>query len=225
VPTPNEIAAQFTALGGEFVTPPHALAERLARVRALAFDWDGVFNPGIKGGGSHSTWSEADSMGVNLLRYTLWQALGERQAVCALITGADNPAARDFAQREHFHHMYQGVVDKRQALQRLCADHGLEPDEVMYTFDDVNDLGVASMAGVRVLVRRESSPLLAEHARTARLADYITGCSPPQHALREACELMMGLLQAFSAVATARGGFTDVYRRYFAERQRIVTAF
>jgi hypothetical protein len=78
---------------------------------------------------------------------------------------------------------------------------------------------------VRVLVRREASPLLAAHARSEGLADYITGCSPPQHALREACELMMGLMQAFSAVATARGGFSDVYRRYFAERQRIATAF
>jgi 3-deoxy-D-manno-octulosonate 8-phosphate phosphatase (KDO 8-P phosphatase) len=224
VPTPNEIAVQFSELGGEFVTPPHALAERLARVRALVFDWDGVFNPGIKGGGNHSTWSEADSMGINLLRYTLWQALGERQAVCALITGADNPAARDFVQREHFHHMYQGVIDKRQALQQLCAAHGLKADEVMYTFDDVNDLGVAAAAGVRVLVRRDASPLLAQHARNAGLADYITGCSPPQHALREACELMMGLMQAFSAVATARSDFSDVYRRYFAERQRITVA-
>jgi 3-deoxy-D-manno-octulosonate 8-phosphate phosphatase (KDO 8-P phosphatase) len=145
--------------------------------------------------------------------------------VCALITGADNPSARDFARREHFHRIYQGVLDKRQALQQLCADHALQPDTMMYMFDDVNDLGVAALTGIRVLVRREASPLLAQHARSASLADYITGLSPPLHAVREACELMMGLMQAFSAVATARGEFTDVYRRYFAERQRIDTAF
>jgi len=221
----DEIAAQFTALGGEFVTPPVELAARVARVRALAFDWDGVFNTGTKGGGNHSSWSEADSMGVNLLRYALWQAQGERQAVCALITGADNPAARDFAQREHFHRVYQGITDKRLAFGQICADHALAPGEVMYTFDDVNDLGVAARAGVRVLVRREASPLLARHARAAGLADYITGCSPPRHALREACELMLGLMQAFAAIAAARGEFSDAYRRYFAERQQIATRF
>jgi 3-deoxy-D-manno-octulosonate 8-phosphate phosphatase (KDO 8-P phosphatase) len=224
VSTPGEVAAQFRSLGGEFVTSPDEIAARLAAVRALAFDWDGVFNPGIKGGGSHSTWSEADSMGVNLLRFALWQAHGERQPVCALMTGADNPAARDFAQREHFQRMYQGVVDKRVALEQLCTGHELLPDQVLYMFDDVNDLGVAARAGVRVLVRREASPLLAQHARTAGLADYITGVSPPRHAVRESCELMLGLMDSFAAIAAARGEFTGEYRRYFAERQRISTA-
>ena len=92
------LEAAFSALGGTFVTPAERIAERAAACRAVVFDWDGVFNSGAKGEGASSSFSEADSMGINLLRYGLWRARG-RLPVAAVITGERNETAIRFATR------------------------------------------------------------------------------------------------------------------------------
>ena len=65
----------FESEGGEFITPPFVLMEKLKNIKAIVFDWDGVFNEGVKGGGNHSGFSEIDSMGTNMLRFSLNQVL------------------------------------------------------------------------------------------------------------------------------------------------------
>ncbi|MCY7352776.1 MAG: hypothetical protein LH606_19310 [Cytophagaceae bacterium] len=44
----QHIQTIFEDLGGHFVTPAPKLAEKVARVKAVVFDWDGVFNDGVK---------------------------------------------------------------------------------------------------------------------------------------------------------------------------------
>ncbi|HUL80560.1 MAG TPA: phosphatase, partial [Gammaproteobacteria bacterium] len=97
-----ELEARFAKLGGAFLTPPSVLRARMKSIRGIVSDWDGVFNAGSKGEGATSTFGEPDSMGINLLRYALYRE-HNRLPVAALITGEDNPSARAFAQREHFH--------------------------------------------------------------------------------------------------------------------------
>jgi 3-deoxy-D-manno-octulosonate 8-phosphate phosphatase (KDO 8-P phosphatase) len=217
------IGARFEALGGVFVTPAAALAEKLERVRGLIFDWDGVFNAGTKGQGAASTYSEPDSMGTNLLRFALWRAHREVLPVAAVISGAENPSAREFAEREHFHAVYTGVKDKRWAADALGARHGLAPAELIAVFDDVNDLGFAARCGIRVLVRRDGSPLTRDYAVSQRRCDYVTAQSGDRYAVREICELLLGLLGAFEAVAQLRLAWDEEYRRYFAARQAVAT--
>ena len=94
-----DLERRFRELGGHFVTPPSEIAAKLDGIRALVFDWDGVFNAGRKGGGLASGFSEPDSMGTNMLRFALWRKRSA-QPTCAVLSGADNPAAREFAQRE-----------------------------------------------------------------------------------------------------------------------------
>jgi 3-deoxy-D-manno-octulosonate 8-phosphate phosphatase (KDO 8-P phosphatase) len=112
---PNDIGTMFEREGAVFVTPADELAVKLARIRALVFDWDGVFNRGEKGSGSSSGFSEADSMGVNMLRFGLW--LRDRELpVAAIVTGEVNPSSELFVARERFHCLFQGVRDKRDAM-------------------------------------------------------------------------------------------------------------
>ena len=213
------LAARFSRQGGVFLTPPEQIAERLRSVRGLVFDWDGVFNAGAKGEGAPSTFNEADSMGTNLLRYALWLAHGERLPFTAVITGVDNPSARSFAEREHLHAIYYNAKNKGVVLAELCAAHGLAPEELACVFDDVNDLGVAAACGVRVLVRRDASPLLQDYVARAGLCDYITAQPAERNAVREASELMLGLTGAFDRVVASRIAWDEPYARYFAARQ------
>ena len=218
----REIEARFSKLGGVFLTPVGVLRERLAGLRGLVSDWDGVFNDGAKGDGSASTYNEPDSMGTNLLRYALWRARGALP-VAALITGADNPSAREFARREHFHAVYHGARNKTAAIEAFCASQRVSSEHLLCIFDDVNDLGMAFACGIRVLVRRTASPLLHDYVTRQHLCDYITGHSAGAHAVREVCELMLGLLGAFDAVVASRVAWDTEYARYFAARQAVAT--
>lgn len=221
--TPAELELRFTALGARFLVGADRLAERLTQIRALVFDWDGVFNSGAKGDGSPSTFNEADSMGTNLWRFALWRRHGALP-LTVIVTGADNPTAERFAQREHFSLVCAGVLDKGRLLASLIERHGLATTEIACVFDDVNDLGMAAQCGVRFMVARRSSPLLAEYVAEQRLCDYVTAAASGQLAVREVAELALGLTADFAAVVDSRRKLDETYARYFAERQAAETA-
>ena len=212
----------FSKLGGTFVTPAPTLVERARTIRGFVADWDGVFNQGAKGEGIESTYSEPDSMGINLLRYALWREHGELP-IAALITGAENPSARNFALREHFHAIYYGSRNKTAAIETLCRTHRVSSDRLLCIFDDVNDLGMAFACGIRVYVQRSASPLLRDYVVRQGLCDYVTAHTSERHAVREACELMLGLLGSFDAVVASRVGWDRDYAGYFTARQALGT--
>ena len=220
--TPAELEKYFSALGAVFVTPRGELLERLRRIRALLFDWDGVFNPGLKGEGVANTFTEPDSMGTNLLRYALWRANGSLP-VCVIVSGADNPSARKFAIREHFTAVYTNVLDKSRAIAEIRKTHGVQGAEIACVFDDVNDLAMAAECGLRCLVRRDASPLVQDFVAEQGLCDYITAMGAERNAVREVAELLMGLLGDFDAIAASRMRFDTDYASYFAARQAVQT--
>jgi 3-deoxy-D-manno-octulosonate 8-phosphate phosphatase (KDO 8-P phosphatase) len=221
---PEAELAVFSRLGGTFVTPIATLIERVRAIRGFVSDWDGVFNQGAKGEGAESTYSEPDSMGTNLLRYALWREHGELP-IAALITGAENPSARSFALREHFHAVYFGARNKTLAIEALCRTQRVSSDRLVCIFDDVNDLGMAFACGIRVFVQRSASPLLREYVVRQGLCDYVTAHSPERHAVREVCELLLGLLGSFEAVVASRVAWDASYAEYFAARQALGTEF
>jgi 3-deoxy-D-manno-octulosonate 8-phosphate phosphatase (KDO 8-P phosphatase) len=205
------------------VTKPAVIAKRAERVRALVFDWDGVFHDGRKGSGGAGNFLEADSMGVNMLRYGLWRRDGGLP-VAAIISGRDDPAAAEFAEREHLHAVYAGMEDKSVALRHLGAAHGFSPDETAVVFDDINDLGMARAASLRFLVRRAADPLFRRYVVKAGLCDYVTGQEAGRCAVREVAELLLGLMEAFEAVVRSRVDYDASYRDYLAQRQACATA-
>jgi 3-deoxy-D-manno-octulosonate 8-phosphate phosphatase (KDO 8-P phosphatase) len=220
----TDVEARFSALGGVFLTPARDIAARLAAMQGLLFDWDGVFNAGSKGEGASSTFNETDSMGINLLRYSMWRTRRELPAA-GLISGEDNPTARRFAAREHFDAVYSGVRNKAIAVDEFCAVRGVRCEELICVFDDVNDLAMAAKCGLRVLVRRDSSPLLQDYVARHGLCDYITAGRAEQHAVRETAELLLGLMGAFDAVVASRVAYDADYAQYFDARQAVETRF
>ncbi len=212
----------FESGGGEFFTPPSVFTTKLKSIRALLFDWDGVFNDGFKKGEEGSLFSEVDAMGTNLLRYALWRQVG-KQPVAAVITGEENPPAQQLALREHFHGVYVKSKNKSRALDHFCQTHGIKPEEILFFFDDVLDLEVARRCGARVMIARKSTPLLHAFAKSNDMVDYLTGSGGREHGLREGCELVMGLLGQYETVVRERMTFSADYQFYLDERQQIET--
>ncbi len=216
------VLAEFQALGASFILPVDELAHRLANCRAVVFDWDGVFNAGCKGQTTGSDFAEADSMGTNMLRYGLWRKLG-KLPYTAIISGENNDNAVRFAQREHLNSVFTGVQDKGLVIERLCNSEALSPDQIVCVFDDINDLSMAARCGLRLMVRRSASPLLADYVVRRSVCDYISGTGSGGYAVREICELLLGILDSYDQVVASRVAYDEDYQTYLQLRQAVVT--
>ena len=218
----QRLLAPFREIGARLLVTPGEIRARLAGIRAFLFDWDGVFNDGMKRAGVPSGFSEADAMGTNLLRFGWWLRDGQ-VPFTGILTGQDNPAATVLAEREHFQVVYRGFLDKLLALRDLETRFGIRPEQVCFLFDDVLDLGAADRCGLRVLVRNGASPLLAGWTERESLCDYSTGREGGSHAVRETAELLLGLTDRYDEVVRERSVHSQRYRSYLATRNETAT--
>ncbi len=214
----------YENLGAEFIIPLYKISERLKLIKAFVFDWDGVFNDGSKQSASGSSFNEIDSMGTNLLRFS-YHLQHSKMPFTAIISGEKNETAFLFTQREHFHASYSKVGDKRIAIQHFCEQHQIKPSEICYFFDDVLDLPVATVAGLRICIPRKATPDFTHYVKQNQLADYLTGSSSGKYAVREACEMLMAAAGIYDQVITLRMNYADQYKQYIALRNDTPTHF
>ncbi len=219
----TDIVEKFGAAGGSFVTPVGEMSKKLAQCRGIVFDWDGVFNDGRKGMAIPSGFTEADSMGVNMLRYGLWRKFGTLPYT-AIISGVENETAVAFAKREHLSAVYTGVRKKQDVISHLCKGNGLDAGDIACVYDDINDLAMAEVCGLRFLVRRDASPLFTELTIHRSSCDYVTGAGSGGHAVREVCELLLGIMGSYAEVVESRVLSDAEYEQYFKSRQAIRTS-
>ncbi len=203
---------------------PEEMAAKAATIKAYIFDWDGVFNDGYKNDNGSSAYSETDSMGTNLLRFShflrTWQT-----PIFAIITGEKNNSAFALAKRESYQAVYFKIKHKADALRHLCKVHNIQPDEVAFVFDDVLDLSVAKIAGLRYMVPHAATKMLQEFAIRNGWVDYITFSEGHQFAVREASELLICLSDQYDTVIQNRLEFSEKYRSYLSRRNEIETAY
>ena len=217
----NNMSAHFK---GVFVTEPLQLLQRLRRIKAFVFDWDGVFNNGEKNESGSSPFNEVDSMGTNLLRFSQYLRTNEVPIVC-VISGENNKAAAILAKRESFHAVYSGIKLKTEASEHICATYGIKSEEIAFVFDDVLDFSLAEKAGLRFMVSRTCNPLLTDYAVKNQLVDYLTATSGGNGALREVTELLMGMGGKYNEVIKHRMNFSEIYQQYLAERNKSTPLF
>lgn len=214
----SHLTQLFTENGGRFITPEVEIIEKLRHVKAFVFDWDGVFTDAGKDHNLNSSFSEADSMGSNLLRFSYYLH-HKKLPLTAILSGEKNYAAFTFVDRERFHYSFSKFANKLQATKHLCELNNIKPHEICFVFDDVLDLGLAEICGVRIFIPRKSNPLLNEYVLKHKLADYTTGATSGQHSVREACELLIGLNGNYEEAVTERKNFSTVYNEYLSLRR------
>ncbi len=221
----TDIEKAFTAHGGEFVTNFNEIQTKLSTIKAWIFDWDGVFNNGIKDEQTGSVFSEPDAAGSNYLRFGHWLKNEKKLPLSIIMTGANNPAAFRFATREHFDCVYLKVLNKTDALQHFENEFDVKPDEIAFVFDDVLDLGVAAKVALRFLVRRKASPLFTNFVKNRGLCDYITANTGSEQGVREICELVLGINGVFESVVEERLSFSAIYKDFLKQRNAVTPAF
>lgn len=206
---------------GEIITSEIALRDKLHHIKAMLFDWDGIFNSGEKGQ-VPSTFNEIDSMGINMLRFGYYLLNGENP-VTGIVTGERNQTALDWAEREHFHAVYLKAKHKVDILESFQMEYGIHPNEIVFVFDDIHDLSLAKEIGCGILVRNSGAKMFTRYCRENKLCDYITENNGGSYALREISEVILGQIGLFTKTVENRMAFSEVYQDYFQIRNLVKT--
>ena len=213
----------FKSNGGEFITPSIELKDKLHHIKALLFDWDGVFNSGEKGE-IPSSFNEVDSMGINMLRFGYYMLLGHIPYT-AIVTGETNQTAFKWAKRERLDNVLFQVKHKADLLAELKSEQNIEPDQVLFVYDDILDLSLAKEVGARFLINRKSNPLFNAYCIKNNLCDYITYSSGNENAIREISEVILDALGKFDATIEERILFDGVYKQFLDEKMAKTTIY
>ena len=212
-----DIESLFAAKGGEFILSPAGITEKLHNLKAIILDWDGVFNDGKKFGNEGSPFTEVDSMGLNMLRFSYYLKYGFVPAIF-IVTGENNLTAIELSKREHFNGVYIKMKKKTQALAHINTNFNLKNDALGFVYDDILDLGLAGAVALRFYVKRDANLLLSNYIAKHKLADYNTGNSGSNHAVREVSELAIGLMGNYNDVVRQRIEFSPSYQNYLSSR-------
>lgn len=219
-----EIIEYFINNGAQMFIDTNTMVERLKKIKAFVFDWDGVFNLGNKGISQSSTFSEPDISGINLMRYSFYRVTGHMPAI-VIITGEANENSVKLANRENYNLVYQKVVNKVDACIDMMGKLNINAGEVACTFDDFNDASMAKICSLRYMIKRDSNPLFHSFLVNNGWCDYITAFSQPNNPIREICELNMGLLRAYNDTVMSRTNFDEQYKTFMKERITIKPDF
>lgn len=210
----------FTDRGGVLTLPPSDFITKAQQIKCLIFDWDGVYNAGVKGDGVFSNFSEVDSMGLNILRFGC-KMLSNQILIAGIISGEKNPSTEKFVNREHLNFKCLGFKNKTEGLKRVLNRYGISPAQTAFVFDDILDLSVAKECGLRFKISRNASPMFDKYVENNHLADYITANTGSEFAVREICELMLAALGVYNRAVDSRIAFDQTYATYIAERNSI----
>lgn len=175
------------------VTPD---AARLAAIRLLAVDVDGVLTDGRlyygAGGEQLKVFHVHDGLGLKLV-----QAAGIEVAI---ISARDSAMVSARLDDLGITLRAQGSQDKGAALRALREQRALAAEAVAFVGDDLPDLAAFAEAGLKIAVGNAQAPVRAA-------ADWVTTCDGGQGAVREVCNaLLAARITASAAVAAPVDG-------------------
>jgi 3-deoxy-D-manno-octulosonate 8-phosphate phosphatase (KDO 8-P phosphatase) len=153
----------------------------VTRVKAVAFDVDGVLTDGaVWWGPEGQEWKRfcfRDIMGVSLAR--------RGGLILALISGEASPLVDRFAEKMGITDVYKGCKDKAAALRQFASARGLGLDQIAFMGDDVNDVAALQICGYPV------SPADGHPAALA-VATLVTEAPGGHGAVREVLDRLLG---------------------------------
>lgn len=156
------------------------LKEKARGVRLLVLDVDGVMTTGGLYYGPQGElmkrFDVKDGHGIVLCRDTGLPS--------AILTARSSSMVEIRAKELRIPFVIQGERDKAKGLEKLVALSGIQPDEMAYIGDDVNDLPVLSR------VRFSACPADARPEVRAQV-DYVCEAEGGRGAVRELCELLL----------------------------------
>lgn len=156
------------------------LRDRLARLRLIVFDVDGVFTDGRflmdEDGREYKTFHTQDGYGVRRLL--------EAGVQVAIISGRRSGAVDRRMAELGVTRVVQGCRHKIPELRALADDLGVDLTDAAYVGDDLPDLEAMQACGLAIAVANAVEGVVAE-------ADYVTARRGGDGAVREVADLVL----------------------------------
>jgi len=102
----------------------------------------------------------------------------------ALLTGDVSEITRCRAEKLRIDYLHMGMDDKGAVLREIMAECDLQPDNVVYVGDDVNDIPAMDVAG-RCFAPADAAQIVRDKV------DVILESSGGEGALREVCDIVL----------------------------------
>ncbi|MHB1156973.1 MAG: KdsC family phosphatase [Phycisphaerales bacterium] len=166
----------------------------LSQIKLLLLDVDGVMTDG-------SIYLDAD--GREIKRFHVRDGLGIKAAqhsglIVAILSSRHSEATTRRAKELGIDFVSQGQHDKLIGFEDLCARLRIDPDEVAYMGDDLQDLPVLMRVGFPMTVA-DAAPEVKE------VAKYVTTVCGGQGAVRQAVEHLLKATGKWEAVLDQYG--------------------
>src|SRR5690554_3315147 len=156
------------------------LLDKLAQVKVLVCDVDGVFSDGCiymgNAGEELKAFHTRDGLGV--------KALLNAGIDVAVITGRQSQIVEDRMQALGVKHIFQGQSNKQHCFEQLLVQLGLTPAQVASIGDDIPDLDMLQRSAIGVCVSDG-------HPYVRQQADYVTSARGGYGAVRELSDLIL----------------------------------
>jgi 3-deoxy-D-manno-octulosonate 8-phosphate phosphatase (KDO 8-P phosphatase) len=154
--------------------------ERLAAIRLLLLDVDGVLTDGK---------IIYDDRGAEIKAFHVRDGLGIRLLIRAgiqvgIVTGRSSPALIHRCRDLGIDHLWDGVKDKGKVLPGILTDLSMAAEEVAFVGDDFPDLPIMRRVGLSI-APSDAHPLVQEHVH------MITAAPGGNGAVREVCEAVL----------------------------------
>ena len=162
------------------MTESSPVEEKARQIKLLLMDCDGVLTDGriwmLDEAEDQKAFHIRDGLGIDL-----WHRAGLRSGI---ISGRSSTAVARRAKGLNISIVHLGQPEKRQALEQTLLETGVEPNEVAYIGDDLNDIPLMLHSGLAIAVGDACAEVKAR-------AHYVTQASGGNGAVREAIELIL----------------------------------
>lgn len=133
--------------------------ERARKIRMIVMDVDGTLTDGtllvLPDGEELKSYNVKDGTGI-LLAHLAGLKTG-------IITGKTSKSLEKRAEKLRIFEIYQGILDKKKALDAILKKHELRSDEIAYIGDDLGDLDVIKSVGLAGAVA-DAHPEIKKHS-------------------------------------------------------------
>lgn len=123
------------------------IKQKCKNIQLVIVDVDGVLTDGgryySKNGETLKKFHARDGMGINnLLR---------QKIKTVILTKEKSSITRKWAKEMNIDYVYEGFVNKEQALDSICTKYNIKLINIAYIGDDINDIGVLKKVGFSVV--------------------------------------------------------------------------
>ncbi|MBU1075936.1 MAG: HAD hydrolase family protein [Spirochaetes bacterium] len=163
-----------------FLIRSFLLKNKLKKIKLILLDVDGVLTDGglyfDNKGMEYKRFNVADGSGIKMALYTGIQF--------AIVTGRRSKIVQNRAKELGIKKVYQGILKKVALFNRLKKDFKVSADQIAYIADDVIDLQLLRLVGVKVAVKNACKEI-------KKISDIMTSRKGGEGAVREFIEYLL----------------------------------